>query len=325
MKIVYLGSGEFGIPGLNALVESSHDLQFIVTQPRRASGRGRKPVPTPVAQWASTNSRTFIETENINTPQIANKIAGLKPDLIVVIAFGQKIGNDLINLPSKGAINVHASLLPKYRGAAPINWAIINGETETGVTIITLAEKMDAGQILSMEKTEILADETAGQLHDRLAHIAAPLLLKTLDHIADGTITYTEQDHSKATLAPKLKKSDGFLDFNEPAEVLARKIRGLWPWPGASAFYSSKKTQKSIGVTIAMAEVVKDSNLSGLPTGTLDENLNIICGRDSLKITKIKPDSSRLMEFVDFVNGQHLSAGDMFMKNTKEDPPINLS
>ena len=123
-------------------------------------------------------------------------------------------------------------MLPKYRGAAPINWAIINGETITGVTIITLAEKMDAGQILSMEQTEILDDETAGQLHDKLAQIAAPLLIKTIDNIADGTITYTEQDHSKATLAPKLKKSDGFLDFNEPAEVLARKIRGFWPWPG---------------------------------------------------------------------------------------------
>ncbi len=317
MKIVYLGSGEFGIPSLNALAESSHDLQFIVTQPRRASGRGRKPVPTPVAQWASTNSRTFIETENVNTPQIVSEIAGLKPDLIVVIAFGQKIGNDLINLPSKGAINVHASLLPKYRGAAPINWAIINGETETGVTIITLAEKMDAGQILSMEKIEILADETAGQLHDRLAKIAAPLLIKTINRIADGTITYTEQDHSKATLAPKLKKSDGFLNFNEPAETLARKIHGLWPWPGASAVYTSKKTTKYIGVTIAMVEVVKISNPSGLPPGTLDEKLNTICGLDSLKITKIKPDSSRLMDFADFVNGQRTLPGDVFKTPAK--------
>jgi methionyl-tRNA formyltransferase len=321
MKILYLGSGEFGIPSLNALVESSHDLHFIVTQPRRASGRGRKPVPTSVAQWASTNSRTFIETENVNTPQIIDKITGLKPDLIVVTAFGQKIGNDLINLPPKGTINVHASLLPKYRGAAPINWAIINGETETGITIITLAEKMDAGQILSMEKIEILVNETAGQLHDRLAHIAAPLLLKTLDRIADSTITYTEQDHSKATLAPKLKKSDGFLDLNEPAEVLARKIRGLWPWPGASTVYKSKKANKSLRVTIAMAEVVKISNPSALPIGTLDENLNVICGQDSLKVTRIKPDGSRLMDFADFVNGQHLSAGDIFMKNTKEGPP----
>jgi methionyl-tRNA formyltransferase len=317
MNIVYLGSGEFGIPSLNALAESNHELNFIVTQPRRAAGRGRKPVPTPVAQWASANSRTFIETENVNTQQIFDKIASLKPDLIVVIAFGQKIGNDLINLPPKGAINVHASLLPKYRGAAPINWAIINGETVTGITIITLAEKMDAGQILSMEQTEILCDETAGQLHDRLAQIAAPLLIKTIDNIADGTITYTEQNHSKATLAPKLKKSDGFLNFNESAEILARKIRGLWPWPGASAIYTSKNTQKRLKVTIAMADIIKTSNPSGLSPGTLDESLNIICGKDSLRVTKIKPDGSRLMDFTDFVNGQRTQPGDI-LTNTGE-------
>ncbi len=316
MNIVFLGSGEFGVPCLNGLLQSKHDLRFIVTQPTRAAGRGRKPLPTPVAQWASTNSIPFIETENVNTSQAVGKIADFRPDLIVVIAFGQKVGKELINLPPKGAINVHASLLPKYRGAAPINWAIINGESQTGISIITIAEKIDAGQILSQEKTAILANETAGDLHDKLAQIAAPLLIKTIDCIADGTITCTEQDHSKATLAPKLKKSDGFLDFNEPAKVLARKIRGLWPWPSSLAVYSSKNTQKSLGVMIAFAEVVKNSNPSNLPAGTLDENLNIICGRDSLKITRIKPEGSRLMDFADFVNGQHTLPGDVFIKNT---------
>jgi len=147
MNIVYLGSGEFGIECLNALADSSHSLAFIVTQPPHPAGRGRKPRPTPVARWADTNSIPFIETDNINTPQIIDKIAALQPDLIIVIAFGQKIGSKIINLPPKGTINVHASLLPKYRGAAPINWAIINGETETGISIITLAEEMDAGTI----------------------------------------------------------------------------------------------------------------------------------------------------------------------------------
>ncbi len=315
MKVVYLGSGEFGIDCLNVLAESKHHLQFIVTQPPHPAGRGRKPRPTPVGQWASTNSIPFVETENVNAPEFINKIAGFQPDLIVVIAFGQKIDNKLITLPPKGAINVHASLLPKYRGAAPINWAIINGEVETGISIITLVEKMDAGQILAQEKTQILPDETAGQLHDRLAQMAAPLLLKTIDRIADGTISYTEQDHSKATLAPKLKKSDGYLDFKESAEVLALKIRGFWPWPGASATYISKETAKSLRVTIAMAEVVESSNPANLQAGTLDENLNIICGQDNLKIVKIKPDGSRLMDFADFVNGQHTRPGDMFRTN----------
>lgn len=317
MKIVYLGSGQFGIECLNVLERSSHSLQFIVTQPPHPAGRGRKPSPTPVARWANTNSVPFVETDDVNTPEVMEKIADYKPDLIVVIAFGQKIGNELINLPPKGAINVHASLLPKYRGAAPINWVIIKGETKTGISIITLAEKMDAGQILAQSQTDIEPNETAGQLHDRLAQIAASLLLSTIGQIANNTVTYTEQDHSKTTLAPKLKKSDGYIDFNEPAQSLERKIRGFWPWPGASATYLSKKTNKSIRVNIAMAEAVEASNPTGLSVGTLAEDLNVICGADALKITKIKPAGSPLMDFKDFVNGRQTLPGDLFLKIEK--------
>jgi len=275
MNIVYLGSGPFGVECLNALSRSDHNLKFIVTQPAQQAGRGRKPRPTPVACWADERSIPFIETNNVNTSESIERIAALEPDLIVVIAFGQKVGDELTNLPPKGAINVHASVLPKFRGAAPINWAIINGEATTGVSIITLAEKMDAGQILSQAQTDIRADETAGLLHERLAELAAPLLSKTIDQIATGAAVYTEQEHSKATLAPKLKKTDGFLDFTEPAQTIARKVRGFWPWPGVSANYVSKKTEKSIRVTIAMAEPVETSNPEGLAAGTLDENLNI--------------------------------------------------
>jgi len=317
MKIIYLGGGEFGLECLNALARSSHNLQFIVTQPPRPAGRGRKPTPTPVARWADSNSIPCVETNNVNAPQIIKEISAYGPDLIIVIAFGQKIGNELINLPRKGAINVHASLLPKYRGAAPINWTIINGEKQTGISIIALAEKMDAGDILAQETTEVLPNETAGRLHDRLVQMAAPLLLETLDNIANGTAVYTPQDHSKATLAPKLKKSDGFLNFNEPAEMLRRKVRGFWPWPGASAMYISKKTDSAKGglrVTIAMAEVVPTQKPAQILPGTLDENLNVICGQDTLKILKIKPTGSGLMDFKDFVNGRHTRPGDRFIK-----------
>lgn len=314
MRIVYLGSGEFGVECLNALRGSRHELRLIVTQPPNPAGRGRKPNPTPVACWAAAHCIPFIETDNVNTPDLIEKIAGCEPDLIVVIAFGQKVGNELVNLPHKGAINVHASLLSKYRGAAPINWAIINGETETGISIITLAEKMDAGQILAQAQTDIASDETAGQLNNRLAQIAAPLLLKTIDQIAGGTAVYAEQDHSKATLARKLKKTDGFIDFSEPAEVLARKIRGLWPWPGASADYVSKKTGKSVHVTIAGARVIERSNPAGLPAGTFDEHLNVICGENALKITRIKPAGSALMDFKAFTNGRQTRPGDLLSK-----------
>ena len=314
MKIVYLGSGEFGIECLNALYAKALDLRFIVTQPPQPAGRGRKPRPTPVAQWANNHSLDYIETDDINASSVIDRIAALKPDLVVVIAFGQKIGNQLINLPPKGAINVHASLLPKYRGAAPINWVIINGETETGISIITLAEKMDAGLICAQAKTDIGADETAGQLHDKLAEMAAPLLLKTIEKIASGKAVYTQQDHSKATLAPKLKKSDGFLDFNQPAKLIRRKILGLWPWPGASALYVSKRTGKSLRTTIAAAEVVQVCNPASLPAGTLDESLNVVCGENTLQIAAIRPAGGAVMDFKDFVNGRATQPGDLFMR-----------
>ena len=317
MKIVYLGSGQFGLECLDSLAGSNHSVQFVVTQPANPAGRGRKHRATPVAQWAGANSVPFIETDNANAPQVFEQIGGCEPDVIVVIAFGQKIGADLINLPSKGAINVHASLLPKYRGAAPINWAIVNGEKQTGISIITLAAKMDAGQVLGQSQIDIEPDETGGQLHDRLAQAAAPLLIDTLDKIAAGTAVYTDQDDSQATLAPKLRKSDGFLDFAESAEALARKIRGFWPWPRASANYVSKQTGKSERVIIAAGREIRVSNTDGLPPGTLNEYLEVICGQNALEITKIKPAGSHLMNFKAFVNGRKTKPGDMFVQIAK--------
>ena len=314
MKIVYLGSGQFGLECLDVLAVSNHSVQFVVTQPAKAAGRGRKPKPTAAAQWANVNSIPFIETANANTSQIIEQIRGYEPDVIVVIAFGQKIGPDLIKLAPRGAINVHASLLPKYRGAAPINWAIINGEKQTGISIITLAAKMDAGQILGQSQIDIEPDETAGQLHDRLAQTAAPLLLDTIDKIAADTAIYTDQDDSQASLAPKLRKSDGFLDFGESAKALARKIRGFWPWPEASATYISKQTGKSERVIIAMAQEMQTSSTVALAPGTLDDNLEVICGENGLKITKIKPAGSSLMNFRAFVNGRHTKPGDMYVQ-----------
>ncbi len=319
MKIVYLGSGRFGIDCLNALARSQHNLQLVVTQPPQPAGRGRKPRPMPVAEWATRHSIPLIETDNVNSVQTIDKIAGCGPDLFVAIAFGRKIGNRLINIPSKDTINVHASLLPRYRGAAPVNWAIVNGERQSGVTIFSIVEEIDAGPILAQAKTEIQPNETAGRLHDRLAELAAPLLLETIDKIADGSATHTEQDHSRATLAPRLKKNDALLDFDEPADLLERKIRGFWPWPGASAVYLSANTGKSIRVAIAMAQAVDITNPQDLPSGTVDENLNIICGRGALKIIEIKPAAGRLMQFKDFVNGRQARPGDRFAKTQSKD------
>jgi len=314
MNVVYLGSGEFGVPCLDTLKASGQGPCLLVTQPANPAGRGRKPQPTPAAQWADAQSVPFVETDNVNSPEIVQRVTACRPDVIVVIAFGQKVGKELVGLPPKGAINVHASLLPKYRGAAPINEAIIRGEPHAGVSIITLAEKIDAGDILSQSETAIGEHETAGELHDRLARLAAPVLLDTLAQLEAGTATYTKQNDAEATFAPKLRKSDGFLDFNEPAHVLARKIRGLWPWPGATASFTSTQTQKSARVVIALADVVPGPVGTSLPAGMFDESRHVVCGEGRLSIRKIKPAGSGLMDFRAFVNGWRVQPGDRLTK-----------
>jgi len=314
MNIVYLGSGEFGVPCLDALQASAHHLCLVATQPANPAGRGRKPQPTPVGQWADAHHVALVETGNVNAPEVVPRIAACRPDVIVVIAFGQKIGKEVVTLPPKGAINVHASLLPKHRGAAPINWAIIRGETQTGNSIITLADKIDAGDILAQARTEIGPQETAGDLHDRLAQLAAPLLLETLAALEAGTATYAKQNDAEATFAPKLHKSDGFLDFHEPAEILARKIRGFTPWPGAAACFTSGQTQKSTRVVLVSAEVVPGSGATQLAAGTFDPERTVVCGADRLSIHKIKPAGSGLMSFHAFVNGWHVQPGDRLTK-----------
>lgn len=313
MRIVYFGSSSFGIPSLRALGESGHDLVGIFTQPARPAGRHKTPKPTAVAEWAKGNSIACSEAENINTRRNLAAVAACRADLLVVIAFGQKISREVIDLHPKGAINVHASLLPRYRGAAPINAAIMEGETETGVSIITLADRMDAGFVLGQVKTDIAPDDTAESLHDKLAKLSRRVLMETIYKIEAGTAVYSRQDESRVSFAYKLRKSDGFIDWSRPAEEIANLARGLWSWPGAQTDYVSAKTSKCCRVTIAQACAVPAACSAPGTYGLLDEDLNVICGKDRLKILKIKPAGSGLMDFKDFVNGKATSPGDLFM------------
>jgi methionyl-tRNA formyltransferase len=313
MKIVFFGSGAFGIPSLQAVKDAGYDLAHTFTQPAHPAGRGRKKTQTPVALWAAQNNIQCTESENINSPEMIQKVASCVADLLIVIAFGQKISDEVIKLHQKGAINVHASLLPKYRGAAPINWALINNDSHTGVSIITLADKMDAGFILGQSKIEIEPQDDAQTLHDKLTLAAPLILIETIGQIAASKAVYTKQDESLVTYAHKLKKSDGFLEFSQPAEVIRNKIRGLWPWPGAQADYVSSKTSKCVRVTIAKTEVTTKSDTENQTFGLFDRNLNVICGQNALKIVKIKPAGSALMDFKDFVNGRKTIPGDVLL------------
>ncbi len=317
MRIVFLGSGDIGVPSLQAIADcKDHQLVRVFTQPARKAGRKQKLAPTPVAVWAGENNVACTETENINSPETLKDIADCNADLMVVIAFGQFISQKAINIQPHRAINAHASIIPNYRGAGPVNWAVLNGDKKTGVSIITVENKIDTGDVLDIAEMPIEEDDTAASVHDKLALLAPHVLLNAIDNIAEGTAVYIKQDDSRATEAPKLKKTDGFIDFSQPAEVVKNKIRGLWSWPGAQADFVSAKTQKRVRVTFAQARVV-DSNKNDTRHGLLDDELNIICGNGALKISKIKPAGSALMDFKAFANGRALAPGDMFLSIEK--------
>ncbi|OHB54975.1 MAG: methionyl-tRNA formyltransferase [Planctomycetes bacterium GWF2_42_9] len=310
MKIVYCGCGKFGVDSLNALKASKHQLVHVITHPEKQAGRGKKLRANDVEQWAIQNNIPFTTIEDVNCPDGVELIKKLESDLMVVIAFGQKISSEIISIPAKGAINVHGSLLPKYRGAAPINWAIINGDTETGVTIITLAQKMDAGEMLAKATLKIGENDTAGFVHDELASLAASLLIETIDKIEAGTAVYNKQDNLKATSAPKLKKADGIIDFSQTARAIHNKIRGLWPWPGAAADFVSSKSGKRFTVTFAKTAIVEEA--AKHQPGLINPDLSIGCGQGSLKIIELKPHGGKLMDFKSFINGRAGGAGDYF-------------
>jgi methionyl-tRNA formyltransferase len=313
MRIIYFGSSHFGIPSLEAILQSGHSLAAVFTQPARPAGRHRHQLrPTEVALWCLQKGIPCTEAQDINTPECIEQIKKYNADLLVVIAFGQKIAKPVIDLFPKGAINTHGSLLPKYRGAAPINWAIINDESETGASIITLADRMDAGLILSQVRTLILPEDNFETLHDRLAEFSAPLLVKTINAIENGTAVYQPQDESQVTKAPKLKKEHGFIDWNKPAADIANQIRGLWPWPGAAAVFVSSKTGKSWKTTIAQVQPI-DTHTHNQVSGVLDDQFNVICGRGRLQISQLKPAGSALMDFHSFINGRHGRPGDLFL------------
>ncbi|MEN8127049.1 MAG: methionyl-tRNA formyltransferase [Planctomycetota bacterium] len=318
MRIVFLGSAQFGIPCLEAICHSEHELVGAFTQPARPAGRHRsRPHHTDVDVWCSQNNVRCIEAENINTPDMVQQVADVKADLMVVIAFGQKIGQEVIGLQKHRAVNVHASLLPKYRGAAPIHWAIINGETETGISMITLADRMDAGLILAQDKTPIGPDDTVKCIHDKLSALAVPVLLKSIDQFAADSVEYLEQDETQVTSAPKLKKQDGYIDWDKSADEIVNQIRGLWPWPAAQSVYVCSKTGKSWRVAISKARAVPRTAEQGDICGALDENLNVICGDGTLEILELKPAGSHLMDFESYVNGHQCQPGDLFLSAEK--------
>ncbi len=305
LKIVFMGTPAFAVPTLAALHASGHEVLAVVTQPDRPKGRGRKLAPSPVKRAALADGYPVFQPETVRTETFQQQMARLAPDLFVVVAFGQLLPQGLLDIPAHGAINVHASLLPRYRGAAPIQWPIINGDPETGVTTMMMDAGMDTGDILLTACTAIEPQETAADLHDRLSVMGADTLLGTLAQLQGGTLRRTPQDHSVATYAPMLKKKDGQIDWSWPAERIECLIRGLTPWPGAFTF-SSRMRLKVFRASVLKRDV-------SVPPGTILEcfpgELRVATGKWALAIQEIQGASGKRLPIDDFLCGCQLPDG----------------
>lgn len=304
MRILFMGTPEFAVPSLNALVAAGHEVCGVFSQPDKPKNRGMKLIPTPVKECALSHDIPVFQPVKLRDGTALAQIQELAPELIVVAAYGRILPDDILDYPAKGCINVHSSLLPAYRGAAPINWAILNGDQETGVTIMHMATELDAGDIISQAATPISKTETAQELTARLAELGAELLVKTVANIEAGTATRTPQEHDKHTLAPMLSKELSPMDFERSADALNCQVRGLQPWPGATMTLDSIRCK-------VMATTVCEETTSKAP-GTIlkaDKNgLKIACGNGTvLAIDELQPDGKKRMAATAFLLGHPIS------------------
>ncbi|MEN8247046.1 MAG: methionyl-tRNA formyltransferase [Thermodesulfobacteriota bacterium] len=300
-----MGTPDFAVPTLEALHRSRHEILLVVTQPDRRKGRGRKLAAPPVKSTALEMGYDVLQPESVKTLEFKATIADLNPDLLVVVAFGRVIPKAVLETPTKGAINLHASLLPKYRGPAPIQWSIINREKETGVTTMLMDEGLDTGDMLLSQKVEIGNRETSGTLHDSLAEMGSGLVLETLDKLAGGSLSPIPQDHELSSHAPLLKKQDGRIDWFRPAREIESFIRGVNPWPGAFTFCDGRRLKiYSAQYLDLQTDIEPGTVLVGFPC-----ELRVATGKGVLVLEEIQGASGKCLLTKDFLCGCHIAPG----------------
>ncbi len=307
VNLIFLGTPQFAVPTLEALVAEGHKVLAVYTQPDRPKGRGGALAASPVKETALRLSLLVHQPERIRRPENLEQLRALNPEVMIIVGYGQIIPQSIIDVPPRGIINVHASLLPKYRGAAPIQWAIANGETRTGVTTMQIDAGLDTGAMLLKWETEIGPEETALELSPRLARAGAALLVETLRQLADGTITPQPQDNSQATLAPILKKEDGSIDWNWPARKIFNRARGFLPWPGAYSFFRGQMFH------IWKARVATEAS-SGQPGQLVagKRRLLIACGENTtLEALEVQIEGRKRIPAEAFLNGQRLNENEV--------------
>ncbi|WP_020588117.1 methionyl-tRNA formyltransferase [Desulfobacter curvatus] len=304
-RIVFMGTPEFSVPALKTLAkEPGFDVLLAVTQPDRPKGRGKKLSPSAVKQAALNLGIDVYQPEKINTPEGIERLSGLEPDYFVVVAFGQILSRQVLDIPKTYPINIHASLLPKYRGAAPIQAAVLNMDEQTGVTTMVMAEKMDAGDILLMETTPVYSEDTASTLHDRLSQMGADLIIKTIHGIEQSKITPVPQDHSNATYVSMLKKSDGRINWDKSAKAICAHINAMTPWPGAFTELCGKRLK--IFKAVVSSTPTQTHTLPGTVLSCNDQGLFVAANDGVVQVLELMGSSGKRLDVAAFLCGNKI-------------------
>jgi methionyl-tRNA formyltransferase len=307
-----MGTATFAVPSLRRLFEKGYVISGVITQPDRPSGRGQTLHASPVKKLAAELQLPVHQPSSLRTDETRQLVAALSPDMVIVVAYGKILPPWLLEFPRYGCINVHGSILPKYRGAAPVHWAVANGESTTGVCTMLLDEGLDTGGVYLCDETEIEPEETVSQLYDRLAVLGAPLLERTVAGITEGTLKAQPQDGEKASNAPILKKEDGFIDWRMPARKIHDRVRAFNPWPGTVTRFRGNVC-KVVKVKVGPGGL---SPASPLPAGAIQltkGSLKVVCGDgETLEILSIQPENKKAVSGADFVNGARIQPGEKF-------------
>jgi methionyl-tRNA formyltransferase len=307
MRLIFLGTPAFAVPTLQAIVRAGHEVAAVLTQPDRPRGRGQNAAASAVKQAALALGLTVYQPERVRRPEAVEYLRGMASDAMVVVGYGQIIPQVVIDLAPLGIINVHASLLPKYRGAGPVQWAIVRGETLTGVTTMRINAGLDTGDMLLKAETEIGSEENAVELGSRLAAMGAELLVETLEGLLEGRIVPQKQDDSQATLAPLLKKEDGAIDWTGAAQAIHNRVRGLQPWPGAQT--SFRGAPLHLWKTRMAGDVLRAQKPAGQVVSV--KPLVVACGEGSLELLEVQLEGRKRISAADFANGQRLTDNDV--------------
>jgi methionyl-tRNA formyltransferase len=317
MNIIFFGSDNFAVPSLRALIANGYSIFCVVTQPDRERGRGLSLAATAIKLAAQELGLKIYQPNEINSAQTLKFLKALNPDLFVVIAYGQLLSREILDIPRIISINIHASLLPKYRGAAPINWAIINGETATGVTAIKMASKMDAGPIIQQKDTGINKDDTSVTLEDKLSKVAAGLLIDSLKSIENNSYKLTPQDENRASFAPKLKKENGLILWSKPAQEIYNLIRGCLGWPDAFTYYKGKllkiykaRVSSQVPACRQAGRKFASSNLGEILEASR-EGIVVFAGKGNIIIEELQIEGKRRMRVEEFIAGHKILPGEI--------------